>query len=168
MNILSPVTPNEASIVWNSIARPSARRVARSLSQAGRRVHHSTVARWRAEGWRPVESGLHPLDAARQALDVAAPVLTGDPAGGAQVLLQDDELREELESLAEPELLSRTVRAMCITNILVCGELQRDVENLVRTRLKELAVLMKAQAAALAATSEGFKQVERMKNAAGG
>jgi hypothetical protein len=141
--------------------------VARALSQSGRPVHPSTIARWRAEGWRPVEVGLHPLDAARAALEVAAPVLTGDPAGGAQVLPGGDDLRDELENLAEPELLMRAVRAMCITNILVCGELQRQVENLIRTRPKEMAVLLGALAAALAATGEGFKQVERMRNAAG-
>jgi hypothetical protein len=69
--------------------------------------------------------------------------------------------------LTEPELLMRAVRALCITDKLVCGELQRQVENLVGTRPKETAVLLSALAAALAATNEGFKQAERMKNAAG-
>jgi transposase-like protein len=41
-----PVTPAEAQVVWNTIKNPSARSVARALSQAGRRVHHSTIARW--------------------------------------------------------------------------------------------------------------------------
>jgi hypothetical protein len=98
MQALAPVTPAQARAVWSSIDRPSARRVARALTQSGKPVHPSTVARWRAEGWRPVEVGLHPLDSAQAALEVAAPVLTGDPARGPQVLLRGDDLREELES----------------------------------------------------------------------
>jgi hypothetical protein len=45
-----PVTPDEAMAVWSSIPNPSARRVAKALNQAGRRVHHSTIARWNAQG----------------------------------------------------------------------------------------------------------------------
>jgi hypothetical protein len=82
MSLLKPVTPEEAKRVWVSIRNPSARRVAKALTQSGRRVHHSTVARWRAQDWRPVANSLHPLDAARQALDMAAGVLTGDPVAG--------------------------------------------------------------------------------------
>jgi hypothetical protein len=78
VSLLKPVTPEEAKHVWVSIPNPSARRVAKALTQSGRRVHHSTIARWRAQDWRPVANSLHPLDAARQALEVAA-VLTGDP-----------------------------------------------------------------------------------------
>src|SRR5277367_4307552 len=77
-----PVTPEEAMAVWSSIKNPSSRSVAKALSQAGRRVHHSTVARWYNQGWRPVAYRTHPLEAARQALDLAAGVLTGDPAAG--------------------------------------------------------------------------------------
>jgi hypothetical protein len=51
--------------------------VARALSQASRRVHHSTIARWYAQGWRPVAHRPHPVVAARQVLDIAAGILTG-------------------------------------------------------------------------------------------
>src|SRR5215470_20264541 len=94
MSLLKPVTPEEAKRVWVSIPNPSARRVAKALTQSGRRVHHSTIARWRAEDWRPVADSLHPLDAARQALDVAAGVLTGDPVAGA--LVAQDGRQQEL------------------------------------------------------------------------
>jgi hypothetical protein len=60
MNQPEPVSPREAETVWNSIQDPSARRVAKALIQAGRRVHRSTVSRWRAEGWRPVPNRPHP------------------------------------------------------------------------------------------------------------
>jgi hypothetical protein len=69
-----PVTPAEAQVVWNAIKNPSARSVARALSQTGRKIHHSTIARWCAGGWRPVAHRPHPVDAARQALDLAAGV----------------------------------------------------------------------------------------------
>jgi hypothetical protein len=72
MSAIKPVTPDEAAAAWRSIPNPSARRVAKALTQAGRRVHFSTVARWRSEGWRPVSSGSHPIEAARQSLEVAA------------------------------------------------------------------------------------------------
>jgi hypothetical protein len=70
MSLLKPVTPEEAKRVWVSIPNPSARRVAKALTQSGRRVHHSTIARRRARDWRPVAHSLHPLEAARQALDM--------------------------------------------------------------------------------------------------
>jgi hypothetical protein len=56
------------------------------LTQSGRRVRHSTVARWRAQDWRPIADSLHPFEAARQRLDMAAGVLTGDPVAGLKVL----------------------------------------------------------------------------------
>jgi transposase-like protein len=52
MSSLRPVTPEEALAVWSSIKNPSARSVARALSQTGRKVHHSTIARWCARDWR--------------------------------------------------------------------------------------------------------------------
>jgi len=42
----APITPQEAERVWKSQARASARTVARALTQAGRAVHFTTVARW--------------------------------------------------------------------------------------------------------------------------
>src|SRR5712692_10516119 len=66
MSLLKPVTPEEAKRVWVSIPNPSAGRIAKALTQSGRRVHHSTIARWRAQDWRLVAQSLHPLDAARQ------------------------------------------------------------------------------------------------------
>ena len=115
MDLPKPVSPSEAKVVWANIPNPSARRVARALSQAGRSVHHSTVARWRAQGWRTVANGLHPLVAAGQALDVAATVLTSDPMAGAKAVAGK---RAELEGLADHELLDRLVRETCVTALL--------------------------------------------------
>jgi hypothetical protein len=49
MNFLKLVTPAEAKAVWSTIRNPSARGVANALSQAGRPVHFSTIACWRAQ-----------------------------------------------------------------------------------------------------------------------
>src|SRR2546430_437324 len=46
----APITLQEAERVWKSQARPSARSVARALTQAGRPVHFTTVARWKRQG----------------------------------------------------------------------------------------------------------------------
>jgi hypothetical protein len=47
--------------------------------QSSLRGSVKTVRRWRANRWRPLARELHPLDAARVALDDAVPVLTSDP-----------------------------------------------------------------------------------------
>jgi hypothetical protein len=96
MSLLKPVTPEEAKRVWVAIPNPSARRVAKGLIQSGRRVHHSTIARWRAQNWRPVANSLHPLAAARQALDMAAGVFTGDPVAGVEILSTENSRQQEL------------------------------------------------------------------------
>ena len=114
MSLLKPVTPEEAKRVWVSIPNPSARRVAKALTQSGRRVHHSTIARWRAEDWRPVADSLHPLDAARQALDMAAGVLTGDPVAGLKALSDENGRQQEPEGLSDRELLRKASREMLI------------------------------------------------------
>ena len=46
----APITLQEAERVWKSQARPSARSVARALTQARRPVHFTTVARWKRQG----------------------------------------------------------------------------------------------------------------------
>ena len=57
-------------------------------SQAGRQVHHSTIARWNAQGWRPVAHRLHPLEAG--AVLHVRRVKNGTPSTH---LLRGDELR---------------------------------------------------------------------------
>src|SRR5262249_27311610 len=143
MRLPKPVTPEEAMAVWSSIKNPSARSVARALSQAGRRVHHSTIARWCARGWRPVADRSHPVEAARQALDLAAGVLTGNPAAGMK-LLEGRPEREQLDGLSDREVLRRSARELCISAILVCNEFQECASTLVAENPAEVALLLKA------------------------
>jgi hypothetical protein len=141
--------------VWSSISNPSARRVARALSQTGRKVHHSTIARWCAGGWRPVAYRPHPVEAARQALDLAAGVLTGDPPGGAKMLGENSE-REQLDGLSDSEVLRRSARELCIVTILTCEEFQERASTLVAENPAEAGQLLKALCGALPAAVAAF------------
>ena len=149
------VTPQEAMAVWSSIKNPSARSVARALSQAGRRVHHSTIARWAAQGWRPVAYRPHPVDAARQALDLAAGVLTGDPLAGTEILEGRPE-REHLHGLSDSEVLRKSARQLCISTILVCNKFQECGSTLIAENPAEAAVLLRALCGALPAAVAAF------------
>src|SRR5258708_21785838 len=120
MSIPKRVPPAEAKIVWASIPNPSVRRVAKALTQSGRRVHHSTIARWHAKGWRPVAHCLHPLEAARQAIDVAAGVLTGDAVAGVEAFVRQEGSHQQLEGMSDRELLMKASREMLVTISLVC------------------------------------------------
>jgi hypothetical protein len=133
----------EAKVVWDSLKNPSAWSVARAMTQAGRKIHHSTVSRWAAQGWRPVAYRPHPLEAARQALDVAAGVLTGDPAAGTEILEKRPE-RQQLDGLSENEVLRRLARQLCIASILVCHQFQESASTLVTENPAEAALLLKA------------------------
>jgi hypothetical protein len=158
MSLLKPVTPEEAKRVWVSIPNPSARRLAKALTQSGRRVHHSTIARWRAQDWRPVADSLHPLDAARQALDVAAGLLTGDPVAGLKVLTGEDSSQQELEGLSNRELLREASREMLIAIRLVSHVLPSQLPYLFATKTMETATLLNALTGGLRAAVDGLVQ----------
>ncbi len=165
MSLLKPVTPEEAKRVWVSIPNPSARRVAKALTQSGRRVHHSTIARWRAQDWWPVANTLHPLDAARQALDMAAGVLTGDPVAGVEILSGEDGSQQELEGLSDRELLRKTSREMLIAIRLVSEVLPSQLPCLMATKTMETATLLNAVTAGLRAAVDGLEQFHHLPGA---
>ena len=169
MSLLKPVTPEEAKRVWGSIPNPSARRVAKALTQSGRRVHHSTIARWRAQDWRPVAHSLHPLDAARQAIDVAAGALTGDPAAGLKVLSDEDEdgRQQELEGLSDRELLRKASREMLLAIRLVSHVLPSQLPHLMATKTMGTATLLNALNAGLRAAVDGLEQFHYLPGQAG-
>jgi hypothetical protein len=58
-------------------------------------MHFLTVGS-RAQRWRFVERGPHPVEAARETLDVAGMVLTRDPAVGAEFFKRSAEDREQV------------------------------------------------------------------------
>jgi hypothetical protein len=150
-----PVTPEEAMAVWNALKNPSARSVARALSQSGRRIHHSTIARRYGQGWRPVAHRPHPVVAARQALDIAAGILTGDPSAGTGILEGRPE-RQQLDGLSDSEVLRRSARQLCIATNLTCDAFQESGSTLVAESPAEAAQLLKALCGALPAAVAAF------------
>jgi hypothetical protein len=162
MSLLKPVTPEEAKRVWIRLPNPSARRVAKALTQSGRRVHHSTIARWRAQDWRPVAHSLHPLEAARQSLDMAAGVLTGDPVAGVEILSRKDGRQQELEGLSDRELLRKASREMLIAIRLVSEVLPSQLPNLMATKITETATLLNAANAGLRAAVDGLERFHHL------
>jgi len=162
MSLLKPVTPEEAKRVWVSIPNPSARRVAKALTQSGRRVHHSTIARWRAQDWRPVAQALHPLEAARQALDMAAGVLTGDPLAGLRVLSDEDGSQQEIEGLSDRELLREASREMLVAIRLVSHVLPSQLPSLIHTKAAETATLLNALTAGLREAARGIQRLPHL------
>jgi hypothetical protein len=157
MRSLKPVTPEEAMTVWSSIKNPSARSVARAMSQAGRKIHHATVSRWAAQGWRSVAHRPHPLDAAHQVLDIAAGILTGDPAAGTAILEKRPE-REQLHGLSDSEILRKSARQLCTATILTCDAFQESGSTLVAENPAEAAQLLKALCGAVPAAAAAYRE----------
>jgi len=157
--VFEVITPSEAKLVWDAMGRPSARRVARKFSQAGRPIHFATIARWKARGWRPVARKQHPILAASLEIDVATPVLTGD-------VLNDLYTRkvEALEGLSNNELVEKVSRELMITLILLLEEVQRQGQALVAKPL-ELAVLLRALSNSYVAVAKTFEQIRQLKTA---
>jgi hypothetical protein len=75
-------TPAEAKAVWDSLDKPSARKVAAKFQAAGRPVSFKTVALWKREGWPGATAETIIADAAKavEAINVALPAITGDVA----------------------------------------------------------------------------------------
>src|SRR5215212_8310477 len=102
----SLATPQQAKDVWDRHLRPSARSVARALTQAGRPVHFTTVNRWRRQGWQ-TEPSEHPVAQARAALDSAIPLLTGGPTTTAEEFVRENSATEDLKQLSDRELVRK-------------------------------------------------------------
>jgi hypothetical protein len=109
MRLLPAVSPALARAVWEGMALPSTRRVARKFRQAGRAVSHETVRRWRANGWCPLASEQHPLDVARAVLDDAIPVLTCDPLTTAESFVGASNRAEALDHLSDGRTVTEGV-----------------------------------------------------------
>jgi hypothetical protein len=157
MGDLPAPNPAQARKVWEGMARPSTRRVAKKLRQSGASISHETVARWRRRGWRPLEREQHPLDAGREQLDDAVPLLTGDPITVAEDLAKASSERAEIERLPDGELLQRAARALAVDVTVVCEAFLHQPEAVVY-KPAELAVLFRALTACAQAASAAFAQ----------
>jgi hypothetical protein len=153
MSALPCPTPSEARRLWEGMARPSSRRVARKLRQAGRPVSHETVNRWRRQGWRPVEQEpQHPLEAARDDLDDALPLLTGDPMSTAASFVQQSGKRESLEEWTDDALLHQSAREVLIT-VAIIARAMMVKPMLAVAKPAETGILVRALAGCLKAAT---------------
>jgi hypothetical protein len=157
-------TPLGAKRVWDSQRFPSARSVAKALSEAGRPVHFTTVARWRREGWRMVMSPEHSIERARRALSTASSVLTGDPNITIEDWVPREGRSEELTRIDDDQLLARMVRETSILSILLMEESARR-RDLISDKPKQIAAALEAAAAAVRACAEATSQVKRLRGA---
>src|SRR5260221_9968786 len=161
---LPKATPDLAKTVWASQRSPSARSVARALTQSGRPVHFTTVNRWRCWEWRDAK-GQHPLDQARAALESALPLMTGDATSTIEGLVHRSPERQNLEGLSDGELLRKAARELAMAVYVVARKmLRQEAEALVITRTGAVAVLLRALADATRFTSAAFGQVLSMKS----
>jgi hypothetical protein len=117
---LKTCTPALVKEVWQAMPSPSTRRVASKLRQSGARISHGTVARWRSQGWRSLQQEpRHPLEIARDHLDDAVPLLTGDPMTTSTSFVQGSPEGEALEHLSDTELQRRAARQVAVAVCVV-------------------------------------------------
>jgi hypothetical protein len=158
MTHLSSVNPAQARKVWETMPDASSRRVATKLRQAGARISHMTVARWRKQGWRPLErEHQHPLDLASGLLDDAPPMLTMDATTTAKDLVRESGERDELEKLPDGQLLRQAARELAISVTVVARALIRQ-QDTISDKPEELGLLFRALAACAVAIPAAFGQ----------
>ena len=102
--------------------------------------------------WLQLASGPHPIEAARGALDVAARLLTGNPATEADEFVLQSKATEQLGSLSDGELLRRSSRELLFVQIALCKIIASRGVFLVQEKPAETGVLLKTLAAVRAAS----------------
>jgi hypothetical protein len=151
---LPRATPELAQRVWARQQRPSARRVARPMQQAGYHVHFATIVRWRAQNW-PVKASEHPLEIARGRLETVAPLVSGHPETTIQSLI-DGSARSDFDELTDGEVLRRAARETAIATALVAKAIQNRATT--AFNMTELTPALFSIAACLAALPGAFDQ----------
>ena len=111
--------------------------------------------------------GPHPLEAARQAIDVAAGVLTGDPVAGVEAFVGQDGRQQELQGSSDRELLRKASRETLIVINLVFDVLPSQLPHLMATKTMETATLLNALTAGLRAAVDGLEQFHHLPGQAG-
>jgi hypothetical protein len=148
-----------AKRVWQELrGRPSSRKVSKKLLQAGFFAHHTTIARWRRRGWPATGKGRDTIDAALADVDIAVPILTGDPNTTAEELVSLSEAKAQVERLSEKELVTAAARQALTTITLVQEQFNAQLPKLLNEKLTETAVLVGALAALIAATTDALRQ----------
>ena len=102
---------------------------------------------------RPVEQEpQHPLEAARDDLDEALPLLTGDPMSTAASLVQQSGKRESLEEWTDDALLHQSAREVLIT-VAIIARAMMVKPTLAVAKPAETGILVRALAGCLKAAT---------------
>jgi hypothetical protein len=161
----APGTPHEAKLVWERQPRPSARSVAGALTEAGRPVHFTTVARWKTDGWESRSRLEHPLTTAMRRVDLAVPVLTGDPTTKAEDIIGTR--AATTEGMTEDQRLHQAIRESYITNIILYRAFRHQCGDLIPNNPAEAGVLIEALSKLFLATAKAHKQLFDLRRASG-
>jgi hypothetical protein len=125
-------TVAEVFEVWNSLEKPSVRRVAAALQAAGKKISASRVQQLKQSGWNKGELP-HPLTAAGRQLDASAPLLTGDHRTKAADLALDNKVTPEAVTEQALKVLSG-----------VLTQLERQAPTLIGQSAGQTGSLIKA------------------------
>jgi hypothetical protein len=90
------------------------------------------------------------------------PILTGDPSTTAEDIVNRSDAKHQLEKLPDKQLLTAAMRQALVTFTLVEQELNAHVAELVATKPRETAVLIKALAEMSEATTGALREVHRL------
>ena len=154
---LPQATPELAHAIWARQRRPSARSVARALSAAGYVAHFTTIARWRAGGWRPVAT-VHPVERARAALDAIAPLVTGNPTTVIDDLVARTADAEDLKARTDAELLRSAARELLIALVILTRAFGQRAVEIVNRKPGEVATGLRTIATASMAATKALAQ----------
>jgi hypothetical protein len=153
---LPKATPELARRVWEAQRRPSARTVARALTLGGCAAHYTTIARWKAQDWRPVQSD-HPLEVARRQLEAIAPLLSGDPETSIRDLI-DDPAHDHFDELTDAEVLRRAAREAAIATAIIFNAVKSRATRS-EFDLPKVALALNVLARCVQALPSAFEQV---------
>jgi hypothetical protein len=172
------VTPEMAKRVWDGLTAPTTHKVARVFKQAGLHIAQTTISKWHRQGWTGADTNtkvnLSRVDAyahAKDTIEIAIPVLTGEPIVRLHEMIPKTEADEiepdkpsveprslknarnivlevcrEINAMTSEEMLVRKTRESCITSICVNRLIREQLPFLVTVKTEEFGNLLKALA----------------------
>jgi hypothetical protein len=152
----APVNAQDAKREWDRQRRPSSRSVATVLTQAGRPVHFTTIARWKRQGWRSHTPSEHPLTAATTMLDLALPLLTGDPTSKVVDLLGT--MEDKYETTRVDKHMPGFIRERYIATFVITKLGLEYCAEMLAHKPAQLAVLLRAISQLTKTTSRAHLQ----------
>jgi len=155
-------TPDDARRVWESMAKPTYRRVALALTQAGKSTTAVTVCRWHRQGWTKKREIGGPVPQPLAELDAATPVLTGDALRRidslkAELDLEDGRTDEDMIARGLRELASASLTALRVARLI---DPVRIAEN-----PDKVGVLLERSGNALLAAIDGLTRLQEIRAA---